>query len=193
MEEFGLRMRTEAAQGCYCTKHSARSLVFSGPNLVQTEPKATPCVDVRGGSPESRRRLGLGAGGGAQDLLRVCSAPPGWAGAVPPQTSWHGIEGPWCRSTAPAGLRGSELRSRSSANSGGQHFASWKPRERSVFFRRAAAQKQPVMESSASWVFPLPPPLRRQSLGRWWWRFAALLLGFALGAGCTNPDSVSCL
>lgn len=83
MEEFGIWMHTEAAQGCYCMKRSARRLVFCRPNLVQTEPEAMPCVDLQGGSPESGRCLGSGAGGEAQNPLRVCSAPPGWAGAVP--------------------------------------------------------------------------------------------------------------
>lgn len=140
MEEFGLRMHTEAAQGSYCVRRSERRLIFSGPNSVRTEPKATPFVDVRAGSPKSRRCLGSGAGGESQDLLQVCTAPPGWAGAVPPRASWHGSKGLWCRSTAPAGLRGSELCSRSSANSGGQHFASWKPRERSVFPKSCSSE-----------------------------------------------------
>lgn len=57
-------------------------------------------------------------------------------------------------------------------------FCFLETQRKKYFLRRAAAQRQPVMEISENWVFPLPPPLQRQRLGRWWWCFAGLVLGF---------------
>lgn len=111
------------------------------------------------------------------------------AGAVP-GPAWA-LLGMWHHSKAPVGLQGSELSVPDTLQTAEGNILLPGNPEKEVFFLRAAARRQPVMEASENWVFPLTSPLRRQSLGRWWWCFT--VLGCCLGAGCTNPNSLSSL